>query len=136
MNLSKPGDIDGYIAAFPENTQKLLQQVRRCIKNLVPAAEETISYGIPTFLLNDGYLIYFAGYKKHISIYPAPRNNEAFKEELSAYKGGKGTVQFPIDKPIPFDLITRIIKFRIKENEAKTKKKTVAVRPTSRAKHK
>ncbi len=123
MNTSKPENIDEYIATFPENTQKLLQQVRTSIKKVVPAVEETISYGIPTFTLNGGYLIYFAGYKNHISLYPAPRGNELFKEELSAYKGGKGTVQFPLDKPMPFNLITRIVKFRIKENEAKAKKK-------------
>ena len=123
MNTSKLENIDEYIATFPENTQKLLQQVRTSIKKVVPAVEETISYGIPTFTLNGGYLIYFAGYKNHISLYPAPRGNELFKEELSAYKGGKGTVQFPLDKPMPFNLITRIVKFRIKENEAKAKKK-------------
>lgn len=123
MNTSKPENIDEYIATFPENTQKLLQQVRTSIKKVVPAVEETISYGIPTFTLNGGYLIYFAGYKNHISLYPAPRGNELFKEELSAYKGGKGTVQFSLDKPMPFNLITRIVKFRIKENEAKAKKK-------------
>ena len=123
MNTSKPENIDEYIATFPENTQKLLQQVRTSIKKVVPAVEETISYGIPTFTLNGGYLIYFAGYKNHISLYPAPRGNELFKEELSAYKGGKGTIQFPLDKPMPFNLITRIVKFRIKENEAKAKKK-------------
>ena len=123
MNTSKPENIDEYILTFPEDIQKLLQLVRATIGKIVPAAQEAISYGIPAFTLNGSYLIYFAGYKKHISLYPAPRGNEAFKEELSAYKGGKGTVQFPIDKPIPLDLITRIVKFRVKENEAKTKKK-------------
>lgn len=122
-NRSTPRDIDEYIAGFPPDVQKILQKVRATIRKAAPAAEETISYQIPTFTLNGTYLIYFAGYKKHISIYPAPRGAEQFKKELSAYEGGKGTVQFPLDKPIPFDLITRIVKYKVKENLEKVKAK-------------
>jgi|SRR5687767_5336351 len=124
MTTIKPNSIDEYIAGFPKTTQKILKQVRATIKKAAPKAGEKISYGIPTFTLNDRYLIYFAGFKNHISIYPAPRGNEIFKKELSAYKGGKGTVQFPLDKPIPLDLITRIVKFKIKESSVEAKNKT------------
>ncbi len=123
----KPGkaaDIDGYIAAFPKATQQKLQQVRAQIKRTAPLAAETISYGIPAFKL-DGYtLVYFAGYKNHIGLYPAPVTSDLFKNELSAYKTGKGTVQFSLDQPIPLDLVARIVKFRANEREemAKTKK--------------
>jgi uncharacterized protein YdhG (YjbR/CyaY superfamily) len=117
--MKKPEDADEYISSFPPATQKILQQIRTTIKKLVPKAEEAISYGIPVVNLNGTYLIYFAGYKNHVSIYPAPRGKDEFKEILSAYKGGKGTVQFPLDKPIPFNLITKIVKFRIKENSSK-----------------
>lgn len=122
MTSIKPNNIDEYIAGFPKTTQKVLKQVRATIKKAVPTAGEKISYGIPTFTLNDRPLIYFAGFKNHISLYPAPRGNEIFKKELSGYKGGKGTVQFPLDKPIPLNLITRIVKFKIKENSEKVKK--------------
>lgn len=124
MTTIKPNNIDEYITGFPKTTQKILNQVRATIKKAAPAAQEKISYGIPTFTLNDRYLIYFAGFKNHISLYPAPRSNEIFKKELSAYKGGKGTVQFPLDKPMPLHLITRIVKFKIKENSIKAKGKT------------
>ena len=119
--MKKPNNINEYITGFPKETQKVLQQIRTTIKKIAPKAEETISYGIPTFNLNGTYLIYFAGYKNHVSIYPAPRGKDEFKEILSAYKGGKGTVQFPLDKPIPYDLITKIVKFRLKENMVKAK---------------
>jgi uncharacterized protein YdhG (YjbR/CyaY superfamily) len=122
MTSIKPNNIDEYIAGFPKTTQKILKQVRATIKKAAPAALEKISYGIPTFTLNERYLIYFAGFKNHISLYPAPRGNEIFKKELSGYKGGKGTVQFPLDEPIPLNLITRIVKFKIKENSEKVKK--------------
>ncbi|HKZ66036.1 MAG TPA: DUF1801 domain-containing protein, partial [Chitinophagaceae bacterium] len=86
------------------------------IKNTVPDAEETISYAIPAFNLNKTYLVYFAGYKNHISLYPAPTGNETFEKEIAAYKSGKGTLQFPLDKPLPLSLITKIVKYRLKEN--------------------
>lgn len=123
MTTTKPNNIDEYIASFPQETQKILKQVRATIKKAVPGAEETISYAIPTFKLKGSYVIYLAGFKNHISIYPAPRGKEEFKKELSAYKGGKGTVQFPVDKPIPLNLITKIVKFRAKENLEKAEKK-------------
>jgi uncharacterized protein YdhG (YjbR/CyaY superfamily) len=119
-----PKDIDDYIAGFPEDVQKILKKVRTTIRQAAPDAEETISYQIPTFKLNGRYLIYFAGFKNHISLYPAPRGAMEFKKELAAYEGGKGTVQFPLDKPIPFDLIKRIVKFKVKENQEKTKTKS------------
>lgn len=123
---STPKTIDEYIANFPPKTQGLLQKVRQTIKKAAPKAEEKISYQIPAFTLNGGYLIYFAGYKNHLSVYPAPRGHKEFKDVLAAYAGGKGTVQFPLDEPIPFRLITKIVKFRVKEvlanAEAKAKK--------------
>ena len=116
MAAKKAASIDEYIAGFPKETQKILEQVRATIKNTVPDAEETISYAIPAFTLNKTYLVYFAGYKHHISLYPAPTGNEAFEKEIAAYKSGKGTVQFPLNKPLPLDLITKVIKYRLKEN--------------------
>jgi uncharacterized protein YdhG (YjbR/CyaY superfamily) len=119
-------NIDEYIAGFPETTREILQKVRATIRNSVPEAEEAISYGIPTFKLK-GNLVHFAGYKNHIGFYPGASGIETFKEELSEYKLSKGTVQFPIDKPIPSDLITKIVDFRVKQNlsraEAKVRKK-------------
>ena len=113
-------NVDEYIAGFPEATQKSLNKIRSTIRKVVPKAEETISYGIPTFKINGRYVIYFAGYKNHVSVYPAPRENPEFKKELSVYKGGKGTVQFPLDKPLPLELVTRITKFRLQVNKKET----------------
>ena len=112
--------IDEYIAGFPEATQKSLNKIRATIRRVIPKAEETISYGIPTFKINGRYVIYFAGYKNHVSVYPAPRGNPEFKKELADYKGGKGTVQFPLDKPLPLELVTRITKFRLQANLRET----------------
>jgi uncharacterized protein YdhG (YjbR/CyaY superfamily) len=123
-----PKDIDDYIAGFPKEVQTLLQQVRNAIKKAAPAAEERISYGIPAFNLNNRYLIYFAGFKNHISVYPAPRGSEEFKEKLAQYKGGKGTVQFPLDKPLPLGLISQIVKFKVKENKEKNELKSLSKR--------
>jgi uncharacterized protein YdhG (YjbR/CyaY superfamily) len=117
----KPKDINEYITGFPRGIQKILETVRSTIKKAAPDAVETISYAIPEFSYNGKLLIFFAGYKKHISIYPAPRSHESFKKILSAYKGGKGTVQFPFDKPIPFTLIIKIVKFRLKKAKEKIK---------------
>jgi uncharacterized protein YdhG (YjbR/CyaY superfamily) len=121
-----PKTIDNYIAGFPKDVQEILEKIRLTIRKAAPDAEETISYQIPTFTLKGKYLVYFAAYKKHIGLYPAPRGSEKFKQELSGYEGGKGTIRFPFDKPIPFDLISRIVKFRVKENleRAKAKGKT------------
>jgi uncharacterized protein YdhG (YjbR/CyaY superfamily) len=116
MAPKKAASIDEYIAGFPKETQKILEQIRATIKNTAPDAEETISYAIPTFTLNKTYLVYFAGYKNHVSLYPAPTGNETFEKEIAAYKSGKGTVQFPLNKPLPLNLITKIIKYRLKEN--------------------
>ena len=119
-------NIDEYIAAFPKTIQKLLQQLRTTIKKAAPGAEEKIGYGIPTFTLY-GNLVHFGGFENHIGFYPTPSAIEAFKKELSVYKSSKGAVQFPIDKPLPLDLVSRIVKYRVEENtvkaEAKRKKK-------------
>lgn len=117
MRRSDFKSVDQYISTFPEDTKKLLEIVRKTIKKVAPRAQEGISYQIPVFKLNGNYLIYFAGFKNHISIYPAPRGYKEFEDELSKYKGGKGTVQFELDKPLPLDLIKRIVKFRLKLNE-------------------
>jgi len=118
--------IDEYIALFPEDVQMILRELRAVIKAAAPEAGEKISYQMPAFTLH-GILVYFAAFKNHIGFYPAPRGIEQFKDELSAYKGSKGTVQFQLDEPIPYDLVTKIVKFRVKENlekaEAKEKKK-------------
>src|ERR1051325_2047071 len=109
-------NVDEYIQRQPAGVQPVLQKIRQTIKKTVPTAEEVISYAIPGYKYH-GMLIFFAAFKDHISVYPAPRGNIAFKTELSGYKGGKGTVQFPIGESIPFDLIKRITLFRRDENE-------------------
>lgn len=119
--------IDEYIATFPEEIQARLAAVRATIKAAAPGAEERISYQMPTFVLN-GYLVYFAAWKNHIGFYPASSGvPEAFKEELSRYESGKGTVKFPFSQPLPLELITRIVEFRVAENlniaQAKARKK-------------
>lgn len=118
-----PAGIDDYIAGFPAETQEVLQQVRTTIREAAPEAEETISYGMPTFRLNGTYLVYFAGYKKHVSVYPAPVGNAEFAEEMAVYGSGKGTAKFPLDRPIPFGLITRLVEFRITETLARAEAK-------------
>lgn len=116
-------NIDEYIAGFPKETQVLLEQVRATIREAAPEAEEAIRYAMPTFLLN-GNLVHFAGYKNHIGFYPVPSGIEAFKDELSVYKSGKGSAQFPIDEPMPLNLIAKIVRFRVQESlEKKGKKK-------------
>ena len=107
--------IDEYIASFPENIQKILQEIRATIHAAAPGVEEKIGYQMPAFWLQ-GNLVYFAAFKNHIGLYPAPRGIEEFKDELSAYKGAKGSVQFPLDQPMPLELITRIVKFKLAEN--------------------
>jgi len=108
-----PKDIDDYIAGFPPEVQKKLEQIRKTIQKAVPDAEEAISYQIPTFRLRGKNLIHFAAYQRHIGMYPAPRGVDEFQEELSRYEGGKGTVQFPLDQPVPVALIRRIVKYRV-----------------------
>ncbi len=107
-----PASVDAYIREFPEETRRILQRIRKTIRAAAPKATEAIKYGIPAYVLG-GNLVYFAGYKNHVAIYPAPRGAPGFIKELAQYKGGKGTVQFPLDQPIPFDLIRRIVNFRI-----------------------
>ena len=115
MKAKKAKDIDEYIADFPVDVQLLLQKVRTAIRKAAPKAEEAIKYQMPTFVLN-GNLIHFAGYKNHIGLYPGSKPIEEFKDELSRYETSKGTVQLPLDKPIPVGLITKITKFCVKRN--------------------
>jgi uncharacterized protein YdhG (YjbR/CyaY superfamily) len=119
--LVTQNSIDEYIAGFPEDVQKILQKIRATIRKTAPKAEESISYQIPTFKIGGRPLIYFAGFKNHVSVYPAPRGAAEFEAELAAYKGGKGTVQFPLDKRVPYDLVTRIVKFRVLESGKETR---------------
>jgi uncharacterized protein YdhG (YjbR/CyaY superfamily) len=133
MNIRKKGEpmegkktgftsIDEYIATFPEEIQKILEEIRATIKAAAPDAEEKISYQMPTFALK-GNLVHFAAFKNHIGFYPVPTGIEKFKKELSVYEGAKGSVQFPLDKPIPYELISKIVKFRVKENLKKAETK-------------
>jgi len=117
-----PRSIDEYIAGFPDEVQGLLQEVRGVIRETAPEAEETISYGIPTFTLNGRYLIYFAAYKTHLSLYPAPVGVQEFEADMAAYRSGRGTLRFPYDRPVPFELIRRIVKFRVKESKVRAGK--------------
>jgi uncharacterized protein YdhG (YjbR/CyaY superfamily) len=115
-----PKNVDEYIKRFPKATQNYLNQMRTAINKAAPKAEEGISYKMPSYKLN-GVLVYFAGYAKHIGFYATPTGHEQFKKELSVYKEGKGSVQFPLDEPLPISLITKIVKFRVKENLTKLK---------------
>jgi uncharacterized protein YdhG (YjbR/CyaY superfamily) len=121
-----PKNIDEYISGFPKDVQQILQKIRMTIGRAAPEAEETINYQIPTFTLK-GNLVHFAAYRTHIGFYPTPTGIEKFKNELSPYEGAKGSVRFPLDEQIPFDLIGQIVRFRVKENleraEAKSNKK-------------
>lgn len=112
-------EIDQYILQLPEETRNILNKIRALIKEYAPDAIESIAYGMPAYKLNKKPLVYFAAYKTHIGFYATPSGHEAFKEELSKYKQGKGSVQFPLDQPIPYDLIMRMVKFRVLENEQK-----------------
>jgi uncharacterized protein YdhG (YjbR/CyaY superfamily) len=114
--------VDEYIHLFDPDIQEILQRVRQVIKEAAPEATEKISYQMPTFVYH-GNLVYYAAYKKHIGFYPTGSGIEAFKEELSSYKGGKGSVQFPIDKPLPYELIRKIVEFRVVENLRKAESK-------------
>ncbi len=120
MNI-RFNNVDEYIESFPEETQEILKQVRNTIRRAAPDAEETLSYGMPAYKMYGKPLVYFAGYKKHIGFYATPAGHSEFASELSKYKQGRGSVQFPIDKPLPLDLITRITKFRVQENLAGSK---------------
>jgi uncharacterized protein YdhG (YjbR/CyaY superfamily) len=119
---STANTIDAYIAQFPPETQRVLQQTRELIHEHAPDATEVMSYAIPTFDLNGRHLVHFAGYEHHIGFYPIPTGMEAFKDELSRYKTGKGSVQFPLSEPLPRDLIARIVDFRVAENLARKRR--------------
>ena len=113
-------NIDDYIASFPHETQLILEKLRLTIRKAAPDAKETINYGIPTFTLK-GNLVHFAAFKNHVGFYPTPSGIEAFKKELSVYEGAKGSVKFPISELLPFDLVRKIVEFRVKEGLEKTK---------------
>ncbi|MEQ1522240.1 MAG: DUF1801 domain-containing protein [Aestuariivirga sp.] len=115
--------MEAYIAGFPKEVQGILEKIRQAIRKAAPGAVETISYQIPTFKLNGTYLVYFAAWKEHIGFYATPSGNAAFKNELSKYKVAKGSIQFPLDEPIPYDLVAKIAKFRVKETQLKKKTK-------------
>jgi uncharacterized protein YdhG (YjbR/CyaY superfamily) len=114
-----PTTIDEYIAGFPKDIQEILEQIRSTIRETAPDAEETISYQMPTFDYKGHYLVYFAAYKNHIGFYPAPTGNPEFTKELELYGAGKGTLKFPLSKPIPFDVIRKVVEYRMKENLAR-----------------
>ena len=123
MDTAKPVTIDQYIADFPPEVQQVLEQVHAHIRQLAPDAKECISYGIPTFDVGKDHLVHFAGFKNHIGLYPTPVGMEAFKADLAPYKQGKGSVQFPLDQPMPLDLIKRIVEFRVAAVQEKMSKK-------------
>ena len=120
-----PATIEEYIAAFPADIQKILQDVRTTIGRAAPDAHEAMKYGIPTFVLG-GNLVHFGGFKTHVGFYPTPSGIEAFKKQLAVYEGAKGSVQFPVDRPMPLRLISRIVKFRVQETQQKATKKNAA----------
>ncbi|MES2970965.1 MAG: DUF1801 domain-containing protein [Patescibacteria group bacterium] len=120
MKLKPYSTVDEYLANFSGETRKKLDTLRKTIKELVPEAGEKISYGIPTFTLNDKYFIYIAGYTKHVSLYPIPPGDETFKKELAPYVAGRGTVRLSLDKPLPLPLIRKMIKFAVKHNKKRT----------------
>ena len=115
LTAKKPTTVDEYIADSSKDQQKLLKQIRATIKKALPGSGQRISYGLPCFTLDDSPVFFYAAFTHHVSVYPVPREHPAFKKELSAYKGGKGTAQFPLDEPLPLDLIARIAKFRMDE---------------------
>ncbi|MCA9833170.1 MAG: DUF1801 domain-containing protein [Thermomicrobiales bacterium] len=112
-------DVDAYIAQFPDNVQEILKRLRAIVREIAPEAVESISYGMPGYKLNKKPLVYFAGYAKHIGLYATPTGHEAFATELAGYKQGKGSVQFPLDQTMPWELIERIVRFRVDELSAK-----------------
>ncbi|MCA9184468.1 MAG: DUF1801 domain-containing protein [Pirellulaceae bacterium] len=118
-----PNSIDAYISGYPQHVQDILQEIRAIVRDAAPDADEAIKYGIPTFVWN-GNLVHFAAYEKHVGFYPTPSGIEHFKDELSGYMNAKGSVQFPLDAPMPFSLIKKIVKFRVKENRDKAASKS------------
>ena len=126
-----PNAVDEFISNYPQDVQTILQKIRALIQKSAPGAEETIGYGIPTFKLNGKNLVHFSAFKEHIGFYPTPTGIEKFKKELSAYEGAKGSVKFPLNKPIPYALITKIVQFRVKEVLAQTAPKKKTTKPKS-----
>ena len=122
MKTLKPADIDAYIVAFPDERQAILEQIRAKIKAVVPEATEEISYGMPSFTLNNQNLTYFSAFKHHIGFYGLPEGDAAFQAALTPFKAGKGTLQFPLNEPMPLDLIAQIVLFKKEENSKKKKK--------------
>jgi uncharacterized protein YdhG (YjbR/CyaY superfamily) len=116
LNKKRNTTIDDYISTFPEDIQAILEKVRQSIKKAAPESIETISYGMPTFDLNGKHLVFFAGWKHHISLYPIPKGDEAFEQQLSSYKRAKGTIQFPLDKPMPYALVEQIVTLLMKDS--------------------
>lgn len=112
---SNASTIDEYITEFPPETQRVLEELRKLIKSIAPEATETISYAIPTFDLNGKHLVHFAGYANHVGFYPTPNGMEAFADDLAPYKAGKGSVRFPLDKPLPEDLVRRVVEYRLSQ---------------------
>jgi uncharacterized protein YdhG (YjbR/CyaY superfamily) len=119
---SAPATIDEYVGAFPPDVQSILRKIRSTIRKAAPQAEERISYRMPAFT-QDGILVYFAAFKKHIGVYPPVRGDEKLSKELAPYRGEKGNLKFPLDEPIPYDLIARIVKFRVKERMKRERSK-------------
>ena len=124
--MKKPEDVDEYIRSYPKEIQNLLEKIRATIKRVVPQANEVISYGMPAFKYH-GMVAWFAAHTKHLGFYPGASGIDAFKKELSNYKGAKGSVQFPFDEPLPLDLVTKIVKFKVNENLQRIKAKKKAV---------
>ena len=123
-------EIEAYIKQFPDNVQETLQNIRKLINDNAPNADELFAYGMPAYKLNKKPLVYFAAFKNHIGFYATPSGHSEFQDELSKYKQGKGSVQFPLDKPIPYKLIERIVKFRVIENNKKANAKTILTKQT------
>jgi len=116
-------EIDAYIKSYPKDVQAILSKVRLTIRRAAPDAEEAIKYRLPTFVLNERNLVHFGGFHHHIGFYPTPSGTATFKKELAPYVFAKGSIQFPLDQPIPYGLIAKIVKFRVKENAAKAEEK-------------
>jgi uncharacterized protein YdhG (YjbR/CyaY superfamily) len=133
MKKNIASDVDSYIAGFPPKVQVMMRKLRSCIRKTAPEAEESISYMMPAYKLH-GPLVYFGGYEKHIGFYPTGSGIAPFQKEISAYKHSKGAVQFPLDEPLPLDLIERMVKYRVKENLAKAdvKNKKASVKKFSK----
>lgn len=121
-NRAAPTTIDDYIAGFPHGVQRILRRMRAAIRQAAPGATEAIKYGLPTFVL-EGNLVHFGAFQKHLGFYSLPSGHRKFQDELSVYVGGKGSVQFPLDQPMPFGLVRRIVRFRVAENRARAKRR-------------